>query len=166
MDAAPTPGRRDAADQILSLLSALPLGLIVVLTFADVFARYLFSSPIRGSVEIIQFAMALVIFTALPLVTRKREHVTVSLVDGVLRGGAKRVQQVLVDAISVFALGVLTWRLWLQGGDDLAADTRTIVLGMPQAPLTYAMCAFAALATAYMLMLLARQIRGDAGSAA
>jgi TRAP-type C4-dicarboxylate transport system permease small subunit len=166
MDAAPTPGRRDAADQILSLLSAQPLGLIVVLTFADVFARYLFSSPIRGSVEIIQFAMALVIFTALPLVTRKREHVTVSLVDGVLRGGAKRVQQVLVDAISVFALGVLTWRLWLQGGDDLAADTRTIVLGMPQAPLTYAMCAFAALATAYMLMLLARQIRGDAGSAA
>jgi len=166
MDAAPTPGRRDAADHILSLLSALPLGLIVVLTFADVFARYLFSSPIRGSVEIIQFAMALVIFTALPLVTRKREHVTVSLVDGVLRGGARRVQQVLVDAISVFALGVLTWRLWLQGGDDLAADTRTIVLGMPQAPLTFAMCAFASLATAYMLMLLARQIRGDAGSAA
>ena len=165
MDVAPTPGRRDAADQILSLLSAVPLGLIVVLTFADVFARYLFASPIRGSVEIIQFAMALVIFTALPLVTRKREHVTVSLVDGVLRGGAKRAQQVLVDAISVFALAVLTWRLWLQGGDDLAADTRTIVLGMPQAPLTYAMCAFAALATAYMLMLLARQIRGDAGGA-
>ena len=166
MDAAPTPGRRDAADQILSLLSALPLGLIVVLTFADVFARYLFSSPIRGSVEIIQFAMALVIFTALPLVTRKREHVTVSLVDGVLRGDAKRAQQVLVDAISVFALGVLTWRLWLQGGDDLAADTRTIVLGMPQAPLTFAMCAFSALATAYMLMLLTRQIRGGPGSAA
>lgn len=166
MDAAPTPGRRDAADQILSLLSALPLGLIVVLTFADVFARYLFSSPIRGSVEIIQFAMALVIFTALPLVTRKREHVTVSLVDGVLRGGSRRAQQVLVDAISVFALGVLTWRLWLQGGDDLAADTRTIVLGMPQAPLTYAMCAFAALSTAYMLMLLFQRLRGDAGRSA
>ena len=166
MDVAPQPGRRDAADRILTLMSALPLGLIVLLTFADVFARYLFSSPIRGSVEIIQFAMALVIFTALPLVTRKREHVTVSLVDGVLRGGAKRAQQVLCDAISVFALAVLAWRLWLQGGDDLAADTRTIVLGLPQAPLTYAMCAFAALSTAYMLMLLFQQVRGHAGRSA
>ena len=166
MDVAPQPGRRDAADRILTLLSALPLGLIVVLTFADVFARYLFSSPIRGSVEVIQFAMALVIFTALPLVTRKREHVTVSLVDGVLRGGAKHLQQVLCDTISGVALAVLTWRLWLQGGDDLAADTRTIVLGWPQAPLTYAMCAFAALSTAYMLMLLLKQLRGDAGRAA
>lgn len=166
MDTAPTPARHDAAHRILSLLTALPLGLIVVLTFADVFARYLFSSPIRGSVEVIQFAMALVIFTALPLVTRRREHVTVSLVDGVLRGGAKRVQQVLCDAISGVALAMLTWRLWVQGGDDRSADTRTIVLGLPQAPLTYTMCAFAALAAGYMLLLLGRQIRGAAGSAA
>ena len=166
MDTASTPTRSDAAHRVLSLLSALPLGLIVVLTFADVFARYLFSSPIRGSVEVIQFAMALVIFTALPLVTRRREHVTVSLVDGVLRGGARRVQQVLCDAISLVALAVLTWRLWVQGGDDLSADSRTVVLGLPQAPLTYAMCAFAGLATLYMMMLLTRQVRGDAGSAA
>ena len=77
-----------------------PLALIVLLTFADVFARYLFARPIRGSVEIIQYAMALVIFTALPLVTRHRGHVTVSLVDKLLSGRAAWVRQLVCDALS------------------------------------------------------------------
>ena len=154
---APAP---DAADRLLGLLSALPLALIVLLTFADVFARYLFSAPIRGSVEIIQFAMALVIFTALPLVTRHRGHVTVSLIDSVLPAAGRRVQRVLCDALSLVALALLTWRLWLQAGDDVAASTHTIVLGWPHAPLTYALCLFAAASTLAMAWLLWGSLRG------
>ncbi len=149
------------AERVLNIACALPLALIVVLTFADVFARYVFSSPIRGSVEIIQFAMALVIFTALPLVTRRRGHVTVSLVDGLLMGRAGRVKRLLCDVLSVFALAVLTWRLWLQAGSDVQASTRTIVLGWPQAPLTYAMTFCALLSLGVMLWLLWRNLLGD-----
>lgn len=158
----PTPPPAHAAhpaERALGLLCALPLALIVVLTFADVFARYLFAAPIRGSVEIIQFAMALVIFTALPLVTRARGHVTVSLVDGVVRGAVARFKQLLCDALSLLALGLVTWRLWLQAGDDVRDQTRTIVLGWPQAPLTYTMCAFAALAALAMAGLLWQGLR-------
>lgn len=77
--------RSDLLFRVLGWLSALPVALIVVLTFADVLGRYVFSSPVRGSLEMIEFAMALVIFTALPLVTRQREHVTVSLIDGMFK---------------------------------------------------------------------------------
>lgn len=159
-DQTPAAPKPDAADRLLGLLSALPLALIVVQTFADVFARYLFAAPIRGSVEIIQFAMALVIFTALPLVTRQRGHVTVSLIDGLLPRAGRRIQRVLCDALSLLALGVLTWRLWLQAGDDVAASTRTIVLGWPHAPLTYALCLFAAASTLAMAWLLWQSLHG------
>lgn len=149
------------AERVLDIACAVPLALIVLLTFADVFARYVFSSPIRGSLEIIQFAMALVIFTALPLVTRRRGHVTVSLVDGVLKGKARRIKQLLCDGLSVLALALLTWRLWLQAASDVQASTRTIVLGWPQAPLTYAMTVGAALSLGAMLWLLWRNLQGD-----
>jgi TRAP-type transport system small permease protein len=156
---------RSLAERVLGFACALPLALIVVLTFADVFARYLFASPIRGSVEIIEFAMALVIFTALPLVTRRRGHITVSLVDGLLKGRAGHVKRVLCDLLSATALGVLTWRLWLQAGSDVRASTQTIVLGLPTAPLTYALAAFALLSLGAMLWLLWRNLQGDAQAA-
>jgi TRAP-type transport system small permease protein len=121
----------------LGMLCALPLALVLVVTFVDVFARYLFSSPIRGSVEIIEFAMALVVFGALPLVTRSRGHVTVSLLDGVVgSAAARRAKQLLCDGLSVLALGVLAWRLWVHAGGQLAQGSRSIVLGLPHAPLS------------------------------
>jgi TRAP-type transport system small permease protein len=148
------------AERTLGILCALPLALIVGLTFADVFARYLFAAPIRGSVEIIEFCMALVIFTALPLVTRHRGHVTVSLIDGVVKGALRRVQRVGCDAISTLALALMAWRLWEQAGDDLQSDTRSIVLGWPSAPLTYALCLFATGSALTMLWLTWRSLRG------
>lgn len=141
----PTPARSSVLDRLLGFATAAPLFGIVALTFADVFARYLFASPIRGALEIIQFAMALTIFTALPLVTRQREHVTVSLIDGLIHGAAaKRIKQFLCDAISLAALGIVAWRLWIQAGESAAAESATIVLKLPMAPLTYVMSGFAA----------------------
>lgn len=129
----------------LELLTSLALFAIVLLTFLDVFARYLFSSPIKGSLEIIQFAMALVIFTALPLVTRQREQVTVSLIEGLISAPeARRIKQVACDLVSLIAVALLTWRLWIQAGELAVANTRTIVLGWPMAPLTYVMSVCAA----------------------
>jgi TRAP-type C4-dicarboxylate transport system permease small subunit len=151
-------GTEDRLDRALGLLSAVPLALIVVITFADVFARYLFSSPIRGSVEMIEFAMALVIFTAMPLVTRHRGHVTVSLIDGVLRGRAVAIRRLVCDGLSALALGLMAWRLALHGADDFEAGTRTIVLEWLQAPLTWAMALLAAVSALILLLQIAGQL--------
>ena len=160
-DLQPSESAPDAADRWLGLASAVPLALIVVLTFADVFARYLFARPIRGSVEIIQYAMALVIFTALPLVTRHRGHVTVSLIDRLVSGRGAWVKQALCDALSLVALALITWRLWAQAASDTASGTRTVVLGLPQAPLAYALCLFAGITTLVMARMLWRTLRGQ-----
>jgi len=146
--------RPGGPERWLGWLSALPVALIVAITFADVFGRYVFSSPLRGGVEIIEYAMALLIFTALPLVTRRRGHVTVSLIDGMVRGVGSRIKSVLCDAISALALALLTWRLALQGMSDLESGAATVVLGLPQAPLAFVLTAFAAVSTWVMLLLI------------
>jgi len=147
-------------ERALGLLCAVPVVLIVALTFADVFARYLFASPIRGSIEIIEFAMAMVIFVALPLVTRHRGHVTVSLIDGLVHGWGRRLKSGLCDALSTAALALMAWRLWVQAGGDLEASNRTIILALPHAPLVYAMAALAGLSAGLMAMLTWQGFRG------
>ncbi|OGA62871.1 MAG: hypothetical protein A3F77_11770 [Betaproteobacteria bacterium RIFCSPLOWO2_12_FULL_67_28] len=144
MSAAAAQPRGDRLDRWLGYGCAAPIFLMVVLTFCEVFARYLFARPIRGSGEIIQFAMALTIFSGLPLVTRHRGHVAVSLIDNLLRGAARRVQQVLVDCASLAALGLITWRLWIQAGEYSSAGIKTVVIELAMAPLAYVMCAFTA----------------------
>jgi TRAP-type C4-dicarboxylate transport system permease small subunit len=153
--ASPQVSRTDMLFRALGWFSAMPVALIVILTFADVLGRYVFSSPVRGSSEMIEFAMALVIFTALPLITRQRGHVTVSLIDGFLRGeGSRKIKMVLCDGVSAVALGLLTWRLYLQGLDDLESGSATIVLSLTHAPLSFTLAAFAALTTCTVLALI------------
>ncbi|MDI9330345.1 MAG: TRAP transporter small permease [Alphaproteobacteria bacterium] len=154
----------DSLDRALGILSSIPLGLIVVLTFIDVFARYLISAPIKGSLEIIQYAMALSIFAALPLVTRHRGHVTVSLIDGMLGVGALRFKTIVCDLISLLALGLMSWRLWVYASESTEQKQQTIVLALPQGPLVYALSVFAALTSVLVLIDLWRQF-GRSGDA-
>jgi TRAP-type C4-dicarboxylate transport system permease small subunit len=153
-----TPGAANALDRWLGLMSSLPLALIVVLTFLDVFARYLIAAPIRGSLEIIQYAMALSIFAALPLVTRHRGHVTVSLIDGLLSHSAMRWKTMVCDLVSLLALVTISWRLWIYAGESVEQKTQTIVLALPQGPLVYALALFAALTSVLVIVDLVRQI--------
>jgi TRAP-type C4-dicarboxylate transport system permease small subunit len=151
----------DGVDKALGLLSSLPLGVIVGLTFMDVFARYLFSAPIKGSLEIIQYAMALSIFAALPLVTRHRGHVTVSLIDGLLGPHAMRLKTGVCDLVSLLAVSLMTWRLWIHAGESLEDKKQTIVLQLPEGPLVYVLGFFSALTVLVMVLHLWQGLRGQ-----
>lgn len=129
--------------RLLGYVSALPLALIVVLTFSDVFARYLFAHPIPGASEIIQYAMAMAIFTALPLVTHAGGHITVDLFTCNFSSRKKAFLQVPSELLSGVALAVIAWRLWVQAGEYAENHTATIVLDLSMAPLAYAMSVFA-----------------------
>lgn len=152
-------------ERALALISALPVALIVGLTFVDVFGRYVFAAPVRGSVEIIEQAMALVIFTALPLVTRQRQHVSVGLFDGQRPGALRRLRTTACDAVSTVALAVLTWRLAVQAVNDWQDGAASVVLGLPQAPLGFALTALAATSTVLMAAMAWHSLTGKGDKA-
>lgn len=165
----PSADGPDRLDRTLGVVSAAPLALIVALTFMDVFARYVFASPVRGASEIIQFAMALAVFAALPLVTRHGEHVTVDLLTHKLSGRMRSGLQVMCEAASGVALAIVAWRLWVQAGEFAESATATIVLGWGMAPLAYAMCGFAVVTVGIVVVRLRdawRRTTGPVGDAA
>jgi TRAP-type C4-dicarboxylate transport system permease small subunit len=135
-------------DRALGFVSALPLALIIVLTFTDVFARYVFAHPIPGASEMIQFAMAMTIFTALPLVTRAGGHITVDLFTYALNKRKQIFLQLPCELLSGLALAIIAWRLWVQAQEYAESQTASIVLGLHSAPLAYAMALLAALSVA------------------
>ncbi len=143
MHAADVKPSRHRFDVLLGWMSAAPLALILLLTFADVLMRYLFAMPVRGSSEMIQFAMALTIFAALPVVTRQREHIVVGIVSNLVRGRIRTARLLFCDGLSLLALGLMTWRLGIQAVEYVGSKDATIVLRLEMAPLAFVMCGFA-----------------------
>ncbi len=86
------------------LLAAATLFVLMVLTFADVIMRSTFSSPIEAATELTRIAMAVIVFSALPVVSGRAEHIVVDLLDPLFRrAGVERI----LDGLITLACGVL-----------------------------------------------------------
>ena len=126
--------------------------LLLGLTFVDVVGRYAFGRPIPGGFEIIEFNMGLLIFAALPLVTRKRGHITVSLFDALMGEGIRRLRDSVVLLGSAGVVGFISFLMFRSGLEMLEANTVSRVYDFPLAPVV---CIIAALGVITLLLLLA-----------
>jgi TRAP-type C4-dicarboxylate transport system permease small subunit len=66
------------------VFGALLLAVMMVLTCADVFMRYVLLTPILGSNEMTEFLLGGVVFAGLALVTGRRRHIVVTLFEPAL----------------------------------------------------------------------------------
>ena len=86
------------------LLAATTLFVLMVLTFADVIMRSTFSAPIEAATELTRIAMAVIVFSALPVISGRAEHIVVDLLDPLFRkAGIERV----LDGLMTLVCGVL-----------------------------------------------------------
>ena len=133
------------ADLVLGIAASALLMLMMVLTFADVVARYLLNMPIRGAFEITELALLVLIFAGLPLVSHADEHVTMDFIDRILPGWLAdlwvRGAHVACAAIMFF----LTWQVWIKAGRISSYGDTTEVLRITVGPFVYFMAAMIAL---------------------
>jgi TRAP-type C4-dicarboxylate transport system permease small subunit len=84
---------------------------------ADVVARYIFNSPLHGTVEIVSaYYMVAVVFLPLAMIERGNGHIVVELVTQHL---PRRVQEVLIGVVAMVSalyFAVFAWQTW---GDAL-----------------------------------------------
>lgn len=69
------------ASRLLSWCGALALLVMTLWTVTDVATRYALATPIRGSIDLVEATLVLVVFLALPECFRHDEQVTVDVVD-------------------------------------------------------------------------------------
>jgi TRAP-type transport system small permease protein len=133
------------ADAVLGILASILLFGMMLLTFADVVARYLLNRPIRGGFEITELTLLVLIFAGLPLVSHADEHVTMDFIDRFLParvvGAWIRVMHVVIAAIMFF----LTWQVWIRAMRVSSYGDTTDVLRIVLGPFVYVMAVMIAL---------------------
>ena len=151
-------------EMLLGSATALILACIMLITCIDVAGRYVFSQPVPGALEATEIMMGALIFASLPLVTLRNQQVTIDLFEPFIPKFVKPALQVLIQIVGGSCLAVISWRLWVKGGQMLQQGDTTAVLQLSVWPLVYFMSLLAAV-TAVILLIMIRHngISGGAG---
>ena len=132
-------------DAVLGVAASAILFSMMLLTFVDVVARYLFNFPLRGGFEITELMLLVLIFAGLPLVSHADEHVTMDFIDRMLppRGVALVVRA--AHALCAAVMFFLTWQVWIKAAKIAGYGDTTDVIKIPIGPFVYFMAAMIAL---------------------
>jgi TRAP-type transport system small permease protein len=129
------------ADAVLGIAASALLLCLMLVTFADVVARYLFNRPIRGAFELTELTLLVLIFAGLPLVSHADEHVTMDFIDRMLPARAVPVLIRAVHAVVAAVFFFLTWQVLIKAGRISGYGDTTDVLRISLAPFVYFMAA-------------------------
>ncbi|MBV1839571.1 TRAP transporter small permease [Photobacterium ganghwense] len=99
-------------DRLLKRVAALLLFGLMTITCVDVVGRYFFDMPLTGSVELTELLLGSLIFATLPLITWRKEHISVDLTDSIIPTGVKRVRDALFSLAVAFSLVTIGIKIW------------------------------------------------------
>jgi TRAP-type transport system small permease protein len=124
---------------LCGLLSGIALFAIMALTFFDVIGRKALSNSIPGSLELTELLMVVVIFGALPLVSRRGEHVEFDSLDPYLPQWVRKLQGIFVHLLCAAVLLALAYLMWQTGSQFAQTGETTAQLKIPKYPFIYGM---------------------------
>lgn len=94
-------------EQALIYLACLALFSLMLLTFSDVILRSAFDSPVESATELTRLLMAIMVFSVLPAVSIRNEHIVVDLLDHLI--GTGWLAKLKSSLISLLCGGMLLW---------------------------------------------------------
>jgi TRAP-type C4-dicarboxylate transport system permease small subunit len=94
---------------------------LMAYTVIDVVLRYVFNHPFRGSLEITEFAMALIVFLGIAYCGWLGGHVAVDIFERPLENPKLRFVPVILTFVSALLFAAIAW---LTAGDAINASHR------------------------------------------
>ena len=119
-----TDGRRGPFGSFLRLLALAGgwvLMALMIYTVIDVVLRYVFNHPFRGSLEVTEFAMALIVFLGIAYCGWLGGHVAVDILERPLEDPRLRFVPVILMLVSAALFAAIAW---LTAADAINASHR------------------------------------------
>jgi len=140
------------SNKLLLSCCIISLTALVLITVVDVFGRYLLGIPLPGTSEITEIILGILIYIGLPYISKKEEHISVSLLSNYLPNNIKIFHKILINFIVTLLLLVIARQLYLHGIDLKSYQEVTTFLEIPKAPIAFAMALLTVLASFNTIM--------------
>jgi TRAP-type transport system small permease protein len=121
----------------LQALGALTLFALMMVTCIDVIGRYVFNSPLTGSTELTEIAVGIVVFSVLPILSWRNDHIVVDLLDPLFSARMHFIRTIIINICIAIALAYLGNRINVLGERSLSYEEVTEYLGIPSGWMMY-----------------------------
>ena len=137
---------------------------MAVMYTADVLGRLFLHQQFKGTFEVAQFLLCLIIFLSYPYAQSRRSHIHVGFI---VHNLPDKVQYALLAfhfLWSAVICGIVTYALWTQGTFTMGSNRLTQVLEIPYFPIYYASSVLMGLFTLILALDVVRAIMALAGN--
>ena len=114
-------GRVGGFLRLLALAGGWVLVALMIYTVTDVMLRYVFNHPFRGSLEVTEFSMALIVFLGIAYCGWVGGHVAVDILERPLEDPRLRFVPVILTFVSALLFAAIAW---LTAADAIYASHR------------------------------------------
>jgi TRAP-type C4-dicarboxylate transport system permease small subunit len=133
---------------LLSAAAMVAIAFVVLAVVADVFMRYAFNSPIFGTWDLCRLAFTVIVWGPMAMAAMKGSHVAVTFLLEKLPRLPRLGAELIIALVTTGMLGLVSWRLVMQGIVLQTTGTETGTLRISYAPFAY----FTAFACAVMAL--------------
>lgn len=131
-----------AISNVMAWISGLLVLAMAALTFVNVFARRVFSSPVLGAQEMCELAMSIILYFGLPFAVYSRRMIVVDAITHRLKKVPRETLAGICSILCMLMSSIYVWKLISTGLAMMTRHTGTDVLKIPFWPFYFA-CAFA-----------------------
>ncbi len=119
---------------LLNHIAAYVLVTMMFLTAFDVILRFIFNSPIPGTVEIVQYSLPIVITFGFARCAIEKGHVNVEVLISKLSGRKKAFINIIIYLFFFILSELITWQTFLRTLGMAASGLKSEVLSLPIFP--------------------------------
>lgn len=124
-------------EKFISLVAALMMFGLMMLTVIDVIGRNMFNHPLRGATELTELTLVILAFLLFPMLALTSKHIVADVADVFASRILDVLQVVLTAILGAACFGLIAWRLWLLAGRSVAYGDITSTFGLPIGPILY-----------------------------
>jgi TRAP-type C4-dicarboxylate transport system permease small subunit len=139
-------------DYICSKISMLSLVVMAGITFADVFGRVFFNSPIGFAYEVVGICLAVCFYSGLYHVHKKRKHVKIDLLEKIFKGRTGIFLAWFSYIIEVVFFSALVYMVYIQAKESRLFGDVFMFLGLEKWIILAVMAGFAMVALISLLV--------------
>jgi TRAP-type transport system small permease protein len=112
-------------------ISAVALVVMMMVTVADVFLRYLFNNPIRGSYDLVECTLCIFVFHGLAACFLDRKNIVIDVLDHFVSERPLAILIRVADILSIACLLLIAWAMTTPALQAWSYGDRKIDLNLP-----------------------------------
>ncbi|MGV8939257.1 MAG: TRAP transporter small permease [Allorhizobium sp.] len=116
---------------LLLLIAIAALIAMMLTTVADVFMRYVFNAPVRGSYDIVEISLLISVYFALPTVIFEGQAILIDLIDGMIPPRLLKALKMIAALTAVAMLALLFWSMLKPAGEAYSYGDIKLELDLP-----------------------------------